>query len=214
MIISPSILAADFSKLFKEVKSVYKAGATYIHIDVMDGHFVPNITIGPLVIKQLTKKIPLIYDVHLMILNPIKYAADFVKVGANIITFHYEAVSDVDETIEKIKELGVKVGISIKPNTDVNVLIPYLNNIDLVLIMSVEPGFGGQSFLISSLNKIKFLSEQKKLNNYKYLIEVDGGINEQSAKQVAEVGAEVIVAGTYIYGEKNRKDVIKYLKSL
>lgn len=209
MIVSPSILSADFSKLYEEVKDVEELGATYLHIDVMDGHFVPNITIGPTVLNSLKGKTKMIMDVHLMITDPLKYAKEFQKAGSNIITFHYEAVQDVKKTIEEIKKLNVMVGISIKPNTNINVLKPYLDLVDLVLVMSVEPGFGGQMFIPSAIDKIKYLKKEKEENKYHYLIEVDGGINLETAKLCKEAGCEIVVAGTSIFKATDRQKVIK-----
>lgn len=214
MIVSPSILSADFSRLLEEVKDVERCGATFLHVDVMDGHFVPNITIGACVLKTLKGKTNMVMDVHLMIDDPLKYSKDFKDAGSDYITFHYEAVNDVLETIKGIKELGVKVGISVKPNTDVKVLDPYLNLVDLVLVMSVEPGFGGQKFMPSALNKIKYLSEKKKENNYSYLIEVDGGIDLTTAVPCKESGCEVVVAGTAIFKAESREKVIEGLLKL
>ena len=212
MKVAPSILSANFNNLLEEINSCKEA--EFIHIDVMDGHFVPNITIGPCVIKNLKGKTDKVLDVHLMITDPYKYIGDFVKAGADIITFHYESNSDILETIKLIKSFGVKAGLSIKPKTDVEVLMPYLKDLDLVLVMSVEPGFGGQSFIPSALDKIKELSRLKKDKGYNYLIEVDGGINEETAKLVAQAGNEVVVAGTYIFKNDKREEIIKYLKNL
>ena len=212
MLVAPSILSADFNKLLEEVKEC--KDAEYIHIDVMDGHFVPNISFGPTVYKNLKGKVDNIFDVHLMISDPMKYLDDHVKAGADIFTFHYEADCDVSEMIKAIKERNIKAGISIKPKTDVSVLLPYLKDLDLVLVMSVEPGFGGQSFMDNSLAKISELARLKKENNYNYLIEVDGGINEETAKSVAEAGCEIVVAGTYVFKAKDRSEIIKYLKNL
>lgn len=214
MIVAPSILSADFSKLLQEVKEVQEYGAKFLHIDVMDGHFVPNITMGPVIYKDLKGKVDLVFDVHLMIENPLKYAKDFVSAGADYITFHYEAVDDKIETIEAIKKLGVKVGISIKPNTAVEVLHQILPYVDLVLIMSVEPGFGGQKFMSNALDKIAYLAAHKKKYNYSYLIQVDGGINKETASLCQKAGCEVIVAGTYIFGSDDRQRVIKGLLAL
>lgn len=211
-IVSPSILAADFSKLLEEVKSV--DNAEYIHIDVMDGHFVPNLTIGPCVVKSLRNHSNMFFDVHLMIEDPMKYAQAFKESGADLITFHFEAVKNVDEMIKHLKELNVKVGISIKPNTNIEVLNPYLDKLDLVLVMSVEPGYGGQKFLDSAIDKIKYLKEYKKRYNSKFLIEVDGGINKETAKIAVDAGCEVLVAGTYIFKSENRKETIKELNLL
>lgn len=211
-IIAPSILSADFNNLLEEVKSV--STAQFLHIDVMDGSFVPNISLGALVYKNLKGKVDMVFDVHLMISDPVKYAKDFVEAGADYLTFHYEAVNDVKGTIEYYKKLGVKVGISIKPNTDVEVLNPYLEYLDLVLIMSVEPGFGGQKFMENALDKIKYLKEQRLNHKFNYLIQVDGGINEETSKLAVSAGCDVLVAGTYIFKSQDRKNLIKELKKL
>ena len=210
--VAPSILSANFNNLIEEIKSVNNA--KYLHIDVMDGKFVPNITIGPLVMKNFKNEIDnMIMDVHLMIADPDKYAPEFVKAGADIVTFHYEAVKFADKTIELIKSLGVKVGISIKPLTDINVLDDLLDKVDLVLIMSVEPGFGGQEFIPSALDKIKYLAEARKKHGYNYLIEVDGGINKETAKLASKAGVDILVAGSYIFKAKDRKRLIEEIEN-
>ena len=210
--VAPSILSANFNNLIEEIKSV--DNAKYLHIDVMDGKFVPNITIGPLVMKHFKDEIQnMVMDVHLMIADPVKYAPDFKAAGADIITFHYEAVKFAEPTIEEIKKLGVKVGISIKPLTDINVLDDLLDKVDLVLIMSVEPGFGGQEFIPSALDKIKYLADKRKEKGYNYLIEVDGGINKETAKLCAEVGVDILVAGSYIFKSNNRKALIEEIEN-
>ncbi|MBO7086543.1 MAG: ribulose-phosphate 3-epimerase [Bacilli bacterium] len=210
--VAPSILSANFNNLIEEIKSV--DNAKYLHIDVMDGKFVPNITIGPLVMKNFKKEINnIVMDVHLMIADPVKYAPDFVKAGADIITFHYEAVKYAEPAIDAIRELGVKVGISIKPLTDINVLDDLLDKVDLILIMSVEPGFGGQAFIPSALDKIKYLADKRKHNGYNYLIEVDGGINKETAKQCIEAGVDILVAGSYIFSSNNRKALIEEIEN-
>ena len=210
--VAPSILSANFNNLIEEIKSV--DNAKYLHIDVMDGKFVPNITIGPLVMKNFKKEINnMVMDVHLMIADPVKYAPDFVKAGADIITFHYEAVKYAEPAIEAIRELGVKVGISIKPLTDINVLDDLLDKVDLILIMSVEPGFGGQAFIPSALDKIKYLADKRKQKGYNYLIEVDGGINKETAKQCIEAGVDILVAGSYIFSSNNRKALIEEIEN-
>lgn len=212
MLVSPSILSCNFNKLIDEIKLVNNADM--IHCDVMDGHFVPNITFGAPILKFVKKELDVILDVHLMISDPLKYAIDFQKIGADYITFHYEAVEDVKNAINKIKELGVKVGISIKPNTDVKVLDPYLKDLDLILVMSVEPGFGGQKFMASSLPKLKYLSEEKKKNKYNYLLEVDGGINLETAKLVKDSGCEAVVAGSFVFHSDDPRKTVEKLKEI
>ena len=212
--IAPSILSANFSSLYDEIKFLKDDGATYLHFDVMDGHFVNNISFGSYVLSCISKKVDLIKDVHLMITDPEKYYLDFVKAGADLITFHYEAIkeNEIERLIKKIKESNVRIGISIKPNTDVKKLDPYLSILDLILIMSVEPGFGGQKFMENSLNKIEYLENKRKENNFLYKIEVDGGINDLTAPLVIKSGADILVSGSYIFKSKDRKNAIKLLK--
>ena len=206
-IVSPSILSADFANLEDEIKSVTLSGAKWVHIDVMDGHFVPNITIGAPVVKSLKKAVNAILDVHLMIENPDKYIPDFIQAGSDVITFHIEASrAKTNACIDMIKEAGLLAGISIKPKTKVNEIIPYLDKIDMVLVMTVEPGFSGQIFMPKAASKI---AEIKKLApNLKY-IQVDGGINDKTAKTCKNLGANCFVCGNYIFKSDNRKRAVK-----
>lgn len=203
-IIAPSLLAADFKHLDCEIKTLLDHQIDFLHFDVMDGHFVPNLSFGIPLLESLKPHYRFTYDVHLMISNPVKMTPKFIAAGANIITFHYEAIRNkksIHKLIEKIHSLGAKAGISVKPKTPIDVLSPYLSNLDLVLVMSVEPGFGGQSFMPDSLAKIAWLKTQKDNHHYDYLIEVDGGINDETGRLVREAGAEVLVAGSYLFGK-------------
>ena len=211
--ISPSILSADFSQLGKEIKRLEEGGADMIHVDVMDGHFVPNLTIGPPVIKSLKKHSSILFDVHLMISPVHKYIEAYADAGADIITIHPEATNNVDLSITKIRELNKKVGVSLNPETKVDVLIDHLNKIDLVLIMSVNPGFGGQKFMPEVLSKIKQLKKIQTEKNLNFDIEIDGGINFDNSKDAIKAGANILVSGTTIF-KSNNGDIKKNIELL
>lgn len=207
ILISPSILSADFSNLASEIKAVENGQCDMIHVDVMDGHFVPNLTIGAPVVKSLRKVTQLPLDVHLMIDEPIRFVEDFAKAGSDFLTIHVEACSDVRATLEKIKSSGLKAGISLRPKTKAEDLVPYLELLDLILVMTVEPGFGGQSFMPEMLDKVKSL--RQKFNG---LISVDGGISKDTAGESIRAGANVLVAGTAIFSHEDRAEAIDVLR--
>ena len=211
--ISPSILSADFSNLSSEIKKLEEGGADMIHVDVMDGHFVPNLTIGPPVIKSLRSHTNLPFDVHLMISPVHKYIKNFSDAGADIITIHPEATENLIDSINLIKSLGKKIGVSLNPDTEISVIEKYLDKIDLILIMSVYPGFGGQKFIPEIVSKIKKIFQIKKNNNLNLDIEVDGGINFTNSKMVIDAGATILVSGTTIFKE-NGGDIKKNIEVL
>ena len=208
--VAPSILAANFMNLEKELNDIKKAGAEIIHFDVMDGHFVPNITFGPMILAQAKKNCDLIFDVHLMVEEPLKFIPWYAKANTDIITFHLEASPFPKREIELIKSFGIKAGISIKPQTDVKLLDDIIDDVDMVLVMAVNPGFGGQEFGVEAVERIKYLKEKTKNTNT--LIEVDGGINSKTAKLCIEAGADILVAGSAIFGSNNYEESIKKIK--
>ena len=210
LLIAPSILSADFARLADEVKSVEQAGADWLHIDVMDGHFVPNLTLGPLVVRALKPITRLPLDCHLMVSRPDDWLDDFAEAGANVITVHAEATAHLHRTLCRIKELGCKAGVSINPATSLAVLEEVLDLIDLVLVMSVNPGFGGQKFIDTSISKIERLAEAR--GNRQFLIEVDGGVGPENSVQLRRAGADIFVAGSSIFGQKDRKLAVKRLR--
>lgn len=214
MKIAPSLLSCDFSQMGKEIERMDKAGADYMHLDVMDGHFVPNITFGAPVIKTVRKFTNKPFDVHLMISEPLRYIDDFADAGADIITFHVECDSDIDKTIDKIKSRGVKAGLVIKPKTEASAVFEYLEKLDMVLVMTVEPGFGGQSFMEDMLPKVLQLKAECKRRGIDLPVEVDGGIGEATIAKAAAAGVDICVAGTAVFKAENAAEAISQLKGL
>lgn len=213
IIISPSILAADYGKLAEEIIKVVNAGAEYVHIDVMDGHFVPNISIGVPVVQSIRKVTDAVFDCHLMISDPIDYVDAFIKAGADLISFHVESNSDVSATIKKITSANKKAALVVKPKTPIDVVYPYLKDISMVLIMTVEPGFGGQSFMSDMLPKIKALRQEIERQGLNVDIQVDGGVDNETASLCKDAGANVLVAGSYIFKSADIKEAINVLKA-
>lgn len=211
-LIAPSLLSADFGKLSEEVRLAEEAGADILHVDVMDGLFVPNITIGPLVVEAIRKSTNLPLDVHLMIANPDRYIEDFIKAGANILTVHVEASLHLHRTIWSIKDKGIKAGVSLNPATPLYSLEEIIKDLDLILIMSVNPGFGGQSFIPSSIDKIKRTKSLVTKSKSETLIEVDGGVKISNAKEIAKAGADILVMGSEFFGQRDYKKFMKKLR--
>ncbi|MBE6574294.1 MAG: ribulose-phosphate 3-epimerase [Ruminococcaceae bacterium] len=209
--VSPSILACDFANLQSEIKKVEDGGAQYLHIDVMDGIFVPNITLGPCIVSAIRKNSNLVFDVHLMITDPIRYIDEFAKAGADLITIHVESTFDVNAAIDKIKANGKKVGLSIKPNTKPEIVKQYLDKVDLILVMTVEPGFGGQSFIPATLDSIRAIDTMIKESGKDIELEVDGGISPKNVQLVKDAGANVIVAGSAVFGSSDIPGTIAQL---
>lgn len=209
ILIAPSLLSADFSCLATEIRDVENAGCDLLHVDVMDGHFVPNLTIGPVVVKSIRKVTKMPLDVHLMIDAPVRYLAEFRNAGADWITIHVEAEKNIRSTLQEIKKLGAKAGLSLRPKTSISELEPYLSELDLILVMSVEPGFGGQAFMPEMMAKVKSL--RPKFSN---LISVDGGIDPRNVSQAIEAGADILVAGSAIFGKKDRAHVVQEFREV